>query len=113
MNYLERITIDPEICHGKPCIRGMRWPVEVLLDLLGSGMTHAEILSDHPELEHDDITASLHYAKILSRIREIESDCIQQHGEFDWEKLNPNVQDEYDSLCIQMNEMQDSGEDLR
>lgn len=65
MNYLERITIDPEICHGKPCIRGMRWPVEVLLDLLGSGMTNVEILSDHPELEQDDITASLHYAKIL------------------------------------------------
>ncbi|MEM7512596.1 MAG: DUF433 domain-containing protein [Bacteroidota bacterium] len=63
MNYLERITIDPEICHGKPCIRGMRWPVEVILDLLGSEMTITEILEDHPELEKEDIIASLNYAK--------------------------------------------------
>ena len=51
MNYLNRITIDPEICHGKPCIRGMRWPVELIIDLLGSGMTMDEIIEDHPELE--------------------------------------------------------------
>jgi uncharacterized protein (DUF433 family) len=62
MNYLERITIDPEICHGKPCIRGMRWPVIVLLDLLGSKMTYEEILEDHPELEIEDIYASINYA---------------------------------------------------
>lgn len=48
LKYLERITIDPEICHGKPCIRGMRWPVVVLLDLLGSEMSYEEILEDHP-----------------------------------------------------------------
>ena len=65
MDHLERITIDPEICHGKPCIRGMRWPVEVILDLLGSEMTIAEILEDHPELEKEDILASLNYAKLL------------------------------------------------
>jgi len=47
---LQRITIDPNICHGKPCIRGMRMHVFVLLDLLGSGMTHQEILDDYPEL---------------------------------------------------------------
>ncbi len=65
MPYLERITINPEICHGKPCIRGMRWPVEVILDLLSSGMTTEEILEDHPELEMEDILASLNYAKLL------------------------------------------------
>lgn len=65
MEHLERITIDPEICHGKPCIRGMRWPVEVILDLLGSEMTMEEILEDHPELEKDDIIASLNYARLL------------------------------------------------
>ncbi|MCB0594193.1 MAG: DUF433 domain-containing protein [Lewinellaceae bacterium] len=65
MEHLERITIDSEICHGKPCIRGMRWPVEVILDLLGSEMTIEEILEDHPELEKEDIIASLNYAKLL------------------------------------------------
>ncbi|WP_461079814.1 DUF433 domain-containing protein [Spirosoma flavus] len=65
MTLLNRITIDPAICHGKPCIRGMRWPVEVVLDLLGSGMTISDILADHPELEQEDIVACLNYARIL------------------------------------------------
>lgn len=65
MRHLERITIDPEICHGKPCIRGMRWPVEVILDMLGSNMSIEDILNDHPELERPDILACLHYAKTL------------------------------------------------
>jgi Protein of unknown function (DUF433) len=46
MSLLDRITIDPEICFGKPCIRGMRWPVTVVLDILGSEMTIPEILED-------------------------------------------------------------------
>lgn len=61
MNYIERISIDPEICHGKPCVRGMRWPVEVILDMLGSGMSTEEIIEDHPELEKEDILASLSF----------------------------------------------------
>ena len=61
MNYLERISIDPKICHGKPCIRGMRWPAEVILDMLGSGMSSEEIMEDHPELEKEDILASLNF----------------------------------------------------
>ncbi|MBN2519473.1 MAG: DUF433 domain-containing protein [Bacteroidales bacterium] len=61
---LNRITIDPEICHGKPCIRGMRWPVEVIIDMLGSGMTTEQILDDHKELEKEDILASLNFAKL-------------------------------------------------
>ena len=62
--YLERITINPEVCHGKPCVRGMRWPVEVILDLLGSAMTTDVILEDHPELQREDILACLSYARL-------------------------------------------------
>ena len=69
MNHLDRITIDPQICHGKPCIRGMRWPVVVLLDLLGSGMSYNQILEDNPELEIEDIYAAINYALLnLSRM---------------------------------------------
>ena len=63
MNSFKRITINPEICHGKPTIRGMRWPVEVLLDLLASGMSIEEILEDHPELEREDILEALKFAR--------------------------------------------------
>ena len=62
MNQLSRITINKEICHGKPCVRGMRWPVEVIIDMLGSGMTIDEIIEDHPELEMKDILACLKIA---------------------------------------------------
>ena len=65
MNWTERITIDPEICHGKPCVRGMRWPIEVVLDMISSGMTNEQIIQDHPELEKDDLTACLQYAKLI------------------------------------------------
>jgi len=65
MNTLmDRITINPSICHGKPCIRGMRWPVETIIDMLGSGMSIEEILEDHKELEKEDILASLNFAKL-------------------------------------------------
>jgi len=60
---LQRITIDPNICHGKPCIRGMRPPVFLLPDLLSSGMTHQEILDDYPVLEEGDLRAVLGYAE--------------------------------------------------
>lgn len=55
----DRITMNPDICFGKPYIRGMRYPVELILDLLASGMTQDEILSDYPSLENDDIRACL------------------------------------------------------
>lgn len=64
MSNISRITIDPEICHGKPCVRGMRWPVEVVLDMLGSGMTIVEILDDHKELEREDVLACVNFAKL-------------------------------------------------
>ncbi|MEO6633348.1 MAG: DUF433 domain-containing protein [Mucilaginibacter sp.] len=56
--------MDTDICHGKACIRHMRWPVEVIIDLIASGMSFDDIVTDHPELEKDDILASLAYAKI-------------------------------------------------
>lgn len=65
-NYLSRITINPEICHGKPCIRGMRWPIEAILDMLSSEMSISDILKDHPELDREDILATLQYAKLLA-----------------------------------------------
>jgi uncharacterized protein (DUF433 family) len=64
METKKRITIDPSICHGKPCIRGMRWPVEVIMDRPDSGMTYNQILQDHPELEVEDIFAYLNFAKL-------------------------------------------------
>ena len=62
MNLLDRITISPDICHGKPCVRNMRWPVEVTVDLIASGMSFDDIISDHPELGKNDILAALAYA---------------------------------------------------
>ena len=56
-NLISRITINVEICHGKPTVRNMIWPVEVILDMLGSGMEMTAILEDHPELEKEDILA--------------------------------------------------------
>lgn len=68
---LERITIDPEVCHGKPCIRGLRYPVELLLELLSAGMTHAEILADYEDLEEEDILSALLFATRLSQVKSI------------------------------------------
>lgn len=72
MELLERITIDPEICHGRPTLRGLRYTVEMVLELLSSGMTVEEILRDYEDLEHDDILAALAYAARLSRVKSIE-----------------------------------------
>jgi uncharacterized protein (DUF433 family) len=72
MDLRERITIDPEICHGKPTIRGLRYPVETILELFSSGMTLEEILNDYEDLEREDILAALAFAARLSRIKRIE-----------------------------------------
>ena len=68
---LERITHHPDICHGKPCIRGLRYPVEFILELLSSGMTSEEILSDYDDLEPEDIQAILLFAARLSQVKSI------------------------------------------
>lgn len=72
MNLSDRITIDPDICHGKPTIRGLRYPIEMILELLSSGMTSEEILADYEDLEREDILASLAFATRLSQIKRIE-----------------------------------------
>ena len=69
---LSRITIDPAICHGKPCVRGLRYPVEMLLELLSSGMTMEEILADYQDLERDDLLAALAFAAQLARTRRLQ-----------------------------------------
>ena len=62
MSRLDRITSDPAVCHGKPAVRGLRYPVEMLLELLASGMKTEDILVDYPDLERDDILAALEFA---------------------------------------------------
>lgn len=62
MKLLERVTVNPQQCGGRPCIRGMRVRVSDILDLLGQGVSEAEILSDYPDLEREDIHAALLYA---------------------------------------------------
>lgn len=68
---LKRITLDPEICHGKPCIRGLRYPVTMLLELMSSGMTNEEILASYEDLERDDLLAALAYAARLSDAKRV------------------------------------------
>lgn len=68
----DRITIDPTICHGKPCIRGLRYPVEDLLELLAGGMSVEEILADYEDLERDDILAALSYAARIIHVKRMD-----------------------------------------
>jgi uncharacterized protein (DUF433 family) len=67
MDYHDRITIEPGKRGGKPCIRGMRITVYDILDYLASGMSEAEIIGDYPELEPEDIRASLAFAADIPR----------------------------------------------
>ena len=69
---LSRITSSPEICHGKPCIRGLRYPVETVLELLSSGMTREEILEDYADLEAEDLLAAIAWAVLLTRTKRFE-----------------------------------------
>lgn len=59
---LQRITIDTNVCHGRPCIRGLRYPVAMILELLNSGMSQEEILADYDDLEPEDLLAVLMYS---------------------------------------------------
>ena len=68
----ERITIDPRVCTGKPCIRGLRFPVARLLGLLAAGESRDKILSDYPYLEAGDIDEALRYAAFLAEDETIE-----------------------------------------
>jgi len=68
----ERITVDPLVCHGKPCIRGLRYPVENVLEWLASGMSTEDILADYPDLVHEDVLAALSYAARLTHVNRLE-----------------------------------------
>lgn len=70
-DLLSRITINPNVSFGKPTIRNMRYPVEIILDLLSAGMTHQEILEDYPDLEEEDILACLAFAAKLMKVKSI------------------------------------------
>ena len=72
MKIFERITIDPAVCTGKPCIRGLRFPVSRLLGLLASGETPETILMDYPYLEKGDIEEALQYAAWLAEEETVE-----------------------------------------
>ncbi len=80
-SLLERITVDPAVCYGKPVVRGLRYPVETLLELLSSGMTIDEILADYEDLERDDVLAVLAYATRLSQFKRM--DFLASHGNAD------------------------------
>jgi uncharacterized protein (DUF433 family) len=69
---LERISIDPHVCFGKPCIRGHRIWVSLILDWLASGMSMQDILNDYPDLELEDILACIAYGAEMSRDRYID-----------------------------------------
>jgi uncharacterized protein (DUF433 family) len=69
---LSRITINPEICQGRPAIRNTRYTVDLILDLLSAGMNEAEIIEDYPALEPDDIKACLSFASQLSKVKTVQ-----------------------------------------
>jgi uncharacterized protein (DUF433 family) len=66
---LERIVIDPKICGGKPCIKGTRIWVSLVLDFLADGMTEAELLGEYPQLTHEDVLAAIAYGAEAARER--------------------------------------------
>ena len=68
-SLINRITINTDICHGKPTVRNMRYPVEMILDLLSSGMTWVEIMEDYPSIKEDDIRACLLFASHLAKVK--------------------------------------------
>lgn len=71
MSRLERITSDPAVCHGQPTVRGLRYPVETLLELLSAGMTIEDVLADYPDLERDDLLAALEFGALTAGRRRV------------------------------------------
>lgn len=69
MNLLERISADPQVCHGKACIKGTRIMVSVILDNLAAGVSSEEILKSYPTLSPEDIQAAIAYAAELAKER--------------------------------------------
>ncbi len=71
MSRLDRIVSDPTVCHGQPTVRGLRYPVENLLELVSSGRTIEEVLADYPDLERDDLLAALEFGALASGRRRV------------------------------------------
>lgn len=71
VSHLDRITTSPEICHGQPTIRGLRYPVEMLLELLAAGMTIEEIVDDHSDLVREDLLAALEFGALAAGQRRV------------------------------------------
>ena len=71
MTRMDRITTNPAFCHGQPTVRGLRYPVENLLELLASGMSIEEIIEDYPDLERDDLLAALEFGALASGQRRV------------------------------------------
>ncbi len=72
MDIAERITIDSAVCHGKPCIRGLRYPIENILEWLAAGMNVEEILDDYEDLEREDVLAALAYAARIVHVKQLD-----------------------------------------
>jgi uncharacterized protein (DUF433 family) len=70
-NLLDRISIDPAVCGGKPCIKGTRIWVSLVLDLLATGMSEAELRAEYPALTHEDVLAAIAYGAEAARERVI------------------------------------------
>jgi uncharacterized protein (DUF433 family) len=70
-NLLDRISVDPAVCGGKPCIKGTRLWVSLVLDLLASGMSEAELRTEYPQLTRDDVLAAIAYGAEAARERVI------------------------------------------
>ena len=68
---LSRVTVNPDVCHGKPTLRNLRYPVTMVLDLLASGMTPEELLADYPDLEREDINACLAFGAKLADVQRV------------------------------------------
>lgn len=71
MSRLDRITSDMAVCHGQPTVRGLRYPVEMLLELLASGMSIEDVLADYEDLERDDLLAALEFGALASGSRRV------------------------------------------
>lgn len=72
VELLARITTDPSICHGKPCIRGLRYPVEFILEMLSGPTSVEQFLADYPDLQADDVRAAMAFGARVSRVNRLE-----------------------------------------
>ena len=70
-NLLSRITVDPEICHGKPCIRGLRYPVEAMLEYLAGGDSVEDLLAEFPDLQQEDILACHEFSRRMLAVKSV------------------------------------------